>query len=78
MSQTRIIGGVVFECVRAGLWITPDRRYAIVEQMHGRLEHEWLLFRTNLHELSKAAPVQSIDDMTVEQLLLDDSSKQRP
>jgi len=48
----RTIGGVVFECVRAGLWVTPDHRYAIVEQMHGRLEHEWVLFRTNLHELS--------------------------
>jgi len=48
----RAIGGVVFECVRAGLWVTPDHRYAIVEQLHGRLEHEWLLFRTNLHELS--------------------------
>jgi hypothetical protein len=48
----RTIGGVVFECVRSGLWVTQDHRYAIVEQMHGTLEHEWLLFRTNLHELS--------------------------
>ncbi len=46
------VGGVVFECVYAGLWVTPDRRHAIVEQMPGRLEHEWLLFRTNRHELS--------------------------
>jgi hypothetical protein len=57
----RRIGGVVFECVRAGLWVTPDKRYAIVEQMAGRLEHEWLLFRTNRHELSEDPITGSFD-----------------
>ena len=50
--RRRSVGGVAFECVRGGLWVTPDHRHAIVEQMHGRAEHEWLLFRTNRHELS--------------------------
>jgi hypothetical protein len=60
----RRVGGVVFECVRAGLWVTPDKRYAIVEQMVGSLEHEWLLFRTNLHELSTdpISPPVDIED----------------
>jgi len=50
-----------FECVRAGLWVTPDKRYAIVEMMAGRLEHEWLLFRTNRHELSETPIAGSFD-----------------
>jgi hypothetical protein len=57
----RHVGGVVFECVCAGLWVTPDKRYAIVEQMVGRLEHEWLLFRTNRHELSEDPCDSSVD-----------------
>jgi hypothetical protein len=52
MGQRRTIGGVVFECVRPGLWVTSCHRYAIVEQMEGSVDHEWLLFRTNRHELS--------------------------
>jgi len=52
MNRTRTVGGVVFECVRPGLWVTFDHRYAIVEQMQGSVDHEWLLFRTNRHELS--------------------------
>ena len=58
----RDVGGVVFECVCAGLWVTADHRYAIVEQMSGRIEHEWLLFRTNRHELS-ADPIAEPYDL---------------
>jgi len=47
--------------VRAGLWVTDDRRYAIVEQMQGHLDHQWLLFRTNLHELSAVPIAPPID-----------------
>ena len=57
----RRVGGVVFESVRAGLWVTPDKRYAIVEQMHGRSDHQWLLFRTNRHELSENPCDSSVD-----------------
>lgn len=58
----RTIGGTVFECVHPGLWVTPDRRHAIVEQMCHRVEHQWLFFRTNRHELA-ADPIAEPYDL---------------
>ena len=61
-SVKQTIGGTVFECVRPGLWVTPDHRHAIVEQMCNRVEHQWLFFRTNRHELS-TDPIASPYDL---------------
>jgi len=61
MPKFRRLGGVEFFCVRPGLWVSVDRRYAIVEMMEGHPDHQWALFRTARHADPEVQPYNIAD-----------------
>jgi len=60
--KRRKIGGVMFECLSAGTWISDDAKIAIVHMMQGTPHEAWELYLTALGD-DKIDPDNVPDDL---------------